>query len=39
LRIGDDKSVAQNSILLFGRSESELTPNVNPESQQALVHL
>ena len=36
LRIGDDKSVAQNSILLFARSESELMPNVNPESQQAL---
>ncbi|MBL1437787.1 MAG: hypothetical protein COB08_016480 [Rhodobacteraceae bacterium] len=37
MRIGDDKSVAQNSILLFARSESELMPNVNPESQQALI--
>jgi len=37
LRIGDNKSVAQLSNLPFGRSESELNPNVNPESQQALV--
>ncbi|WP_456387504.1 hypothetical protein, partial [Profundibacter sp.] len=37
LRIGDDKSIAQHTNLPFGRSESELNSNVNPESQQTLV--
>ncbi|WP_456387424.1 hypothetical protein, partial [Profundibacter sp.] len=36
LRIGDDKSIAQHTNLPFGRSESELNSNVNPESQQTL---
>ncbi|WP_456389943.1 DNA cytosine methyltransferase, partial [Profundibacter sp.] len=39
LRIGDDKSIAQHTNLPFGRSESELNSNVNPESQQTLDNL